>query len=420
MAALTRATKANYIIHDRIQAETTDREDHTFCGIMFPVKCKDILPLDHLVINSVAVRGALGPLTVWVTKSEDLNGEIQLSKKYWTKIYQKEHQPSFVGYKELDLSANPIILKPGQVKGIYIHSTRRGDEAIVYDNKAKQKTVDDSFITILPGRAHVSEKVFGSIPIWGWGSAWRDNREFVGQLKYGAVYKLWNPQENLSFGGSFRTAARILFMCQRRPESPFSKLPDDCLFFILNMMRWDWVNDTSVEMRREQKQRRRLRRQQMIQEADAIMDEENNDADANEQVVEGVILAEGIVLAEEEEEDEQAEDAQVDIDVNSDDDEEEEDLDFMEEDSNDDSEDADTSDNDDDESSDDDNEESSEEEEEEEYAWGDHVGSRSAFHYADDTSDSEASESDFERDENVRRIAIMRARRNILSFLRSH
>jgi len=420
MAALTRATKANYIIHDRIQAETTDREDHTFCGIMFPVKCKDILPLDHLVINSVAVRGALGPLTVWVTKSEDLNGEIQLSKKYWTKIYQKEHQPSFVGYKELDLSTNPIILKPGQVKGIYIHSTRRGDEAIVYDNKAKQKTVDDSFITILPGRAHVSEKVFGSIPIWGWGSAWRDNREFVGQLKYGAVYKLWNPQENLSFGGSFRTAARILFMCQRRPESPFSKLPDDCLFFILNMMRWDWVNDTSVEMRREQKQRRRLRRQQMIQEADAIMDEENNDADANEQVVEGVILAEGIVLAEEEEEDEQAEDAQVDIDVNSDDDEEEEDLDFMEEDSNDDSEDADTSDNDDDESSDDDNEESSEEEEEEEYAWGDHVGSRSAFHYADDTSDSEASESDFERDENVRRIAIMRARRNILSFLRSH
>ena len=30
MAALTRATKANYTIHDHIQAETTDREDHTF------------------------------------------------------------------------------------------------------------------------------------------------------------------------------------------------------------------------------------------------------------------------------------------------------------------------------------------------------------------------------------------------------
>lgn len=34
-------------------------------GIMFPVKCKDILPIDHVIINGVAVRGALGPLTVW-------------------------------------------------------------------------------------------------------------------------------------------------------------------------------------------------------------------------------------------------------------------------------------------------------------------------------------------------------------------
>lgn len=219
-----------------------------------------------------------------------------------------------------------------------------------------------------------------------------DNREFVGQLKYGAVYKLWNPSENLSFGSSFRTAARILFMCQRRVESPFSKLPDDCLFFILNMMRWDWVNDTSVEMRREQKQRRRLRRQQMIQEADAIMDEQNNHAVA------------AVADAEDD-------DAQVEVG------EEEEDPDFMDEDSSDDSEDADTSDSD-DEDSDDDDEESSEEEEE--YAWGDHVGSRSAFHFnADDSSDSEA-ESDHEQAEHARRYALMRARRNIISFLRSH
>lgn len=224
-----------------------------------------------------------------------------------------------------------------------------------------------------------------------------DNREFVGQLKYGAVYKLWNPHENMSFGGSFRTAARILFMCQRRSESPFSKLPDDCLFFILNMMRWDWVNDTSVEMKREQKQRRRLRRQQMIQEADAIMDEQNDHADANEEVVV--------------DDDEAEEVSEIDADAEED----EEDLDFMDEDSSDDSEDADTSDND------DDSDEDESSDEEEEYAWGDHVGSRSAFHYnADDTSDSENSESDVERDEHSRRIAIMRARRNILSFLRSH
>lgn len=91
-----------------------------------------------------------------------------MSKKQWKKVYEKTHPPSFAHYTELDLSANPIMLKPGQVKGVYVHSTRRGDEAIVYDNKEKQKTHDDSFLTILPGRAHLSELPFGTRPIWGW------------------------------------------------------------------------------------------------------------------------------------------------------------------------------------------------------------------------------------------------------------
>lgn len=69
-----------------------------------------------------------------------------MSKKHWTKVYEKVHPPSFMSYRELDLSSNPIIMRPGQVKGIYIHSTRRGDEAIVYDNKEKQKTHDDRYV----------------------------------------------------------------------------------------------------------------------------------------------------------------------------------------------------------------------------------------------------------------------------------
>jgi hypothetical protein len=183
-------------------------------------------------------------------------------------------------------------------------------------------------------------------------------------------------------------------MCQRRAESPFSKLPDDCLFFILNMMRWDWLNDSSSEMRREQKQLRRLRRQQSIQ--DAIMAEENSNAN--------------IEAAES--------DARADDDDDDDDDEgaeNEEDQDFMEEDSSDDSEDADSS-------GDDDDSDNASESSQGEYAWGDHVGSRNAFHYnADDSSDSDdETETDLETDERTRRIALLRARRNILSFLRSY
>lgn len=394
MAALTRAKTANYVIHDRVEAETTDREDHTFCGIMFPVKCKDTLPVDHVIINSVAVRGALGPLTVWVTNQENLSGEISMSKRAWTKIYEKTHAPSFVGYKELDLSSNPIVLKPGSVRGIYIHSTRRGDEAIVYDNKAKVKTHDDSFITILPGRAHVSEKVFGSVPIWGWGSAWRDNREFVGQIKYGACYRLWHPSENISFGGNFRRAARVLFLCQRRQESPFSWLPDDCLYYILHMMRWDWLEDTSEDMRREQKGWKRMRRQQVMAETDVAMLDADlaENAPMNEQ-------ESNIVLGVDEEEAEEGGGSHRSDEDRSDDSDDayNSGLDVS---------DVDSSDN-----------------ESEEYAWGDHVSSRSAFIYHDhgsSDSDGNSSEDEASGMQTRRRSAMMRARRSILQLLGSN
>jgi hypothetical protein len=91
---------------------------------MFPIKCKDLLPLDHLIIKSVAVRGRLGPITVWVSK-EDVpvgpNGEhrFKLRPKYWQKIYEKTHSASFRNYKQLVLDT-PIRLVPGQVRAIYV------------------------------------------------------------------------------------------------------------------------------------------------------------------------------------------------------------------------------------------------------------------------------------------------------------
>ena len=177
------------------------------------------------------------------------------------------------------------------------------------------------------------------------GSAWRDNREFVGQINYGAVYKLWNPSENMSFGANFRNAARCLLMCQRRDESPIARLPDECVYYILNMCRWDWVNDCSNEMRRSQRRVRRLERQRLEQQADQMLDEA---------AVQGVELP----------------DADVD-----------EESDLMD----------DGSDN----SGDEDFENSDEESDasDEEYAWGDHVNARDSqtFHLpeSDDDSDSE-------------------------------
>ena len=267
---------------------------------MFPVKCKELLPLDHVMIHSVAVRGRLGPLTVWVSKEEQSTQPrgFRMNPRFWEKIYERTHGPSFREYVRLDLRANPIKLMPGQTRAIYIHSTLPGDEAIVYDNRKDRRTYDDALVSILTGRAHVSTTPFGSNPIWGWGNPWRDQREFVGRLEYGAVYRLWNPQEFLNFGEKFQQVARTLFLCQRRWESPLSRLPDECIFYILNMCRWDWANDSPADMkimRKKQKARAAAGWQMQIEQ-------EQNRSEEMAPVAAAAAAAQLPVLAPEEEE----------------------------------------------------------------------------------------------------------------------
>mmetsp|Transcript_39419 Transcript_39419/g.45398 ORF Transcript_39419/g.45398 Transcript_39419/m.45398 type:complete len:486 (+) Transcript_39419:198-1655(+) len=317
MAALHRPTNATYETHENVTIDTQDNEDHTFCGIMFPVKCKDILPVDHLVIKSVSVRGQLGSMTVWVSNedgnrrrstsngtddnvhgissiNEDRNRHrnsrnilglrnngggggggntpnntqhrIPLSPSSWTKLYEKHHDPCpRHQYTELVFN-EPVRIKPGELRAFYIHSTLPGDKAIVYDNSyygSTDKRFEDDKIIIITGRAHVSTTCFGQDPIWGWGNAWRDRREFVGRISYGTVYKLWNPEVQPKFGRYFQDGSRSLFLCQRRWESPFSMLPDEAIFYILNMCRWDWFEDDNVTMK-ERRKREKVRNKHLI------------------------------------------------------------------------------------------------------------------------------------------------------------
>lgn len=245
---------------------------------MFPVKARAVLPVERIVIHSVAVRGQLGQMTVWVS-NEDVVGSgnggnhytFRLNQRRWTKVYEKFHAPSRRKYDILDLSSNPIVLAPGQVRAIYIHSTLPGDEAIVYDNshfgtlprRNAHVRYEDDCISIYSGKAHLSCSPFGQTPIWGWGNAWRDRREFVGQINYGTVYKLWSPERHLCFGSKFCKATHAMLLCQRRYESPVSMLPDECIYYILNMCRWDWFEDRGNQMKVEQRARRKKIRQEV-------------------------------------------------------------------------------------------------------------------------------------------------------------
>uniref|UniRef100_A0A7S2RS17 Uncharacterized protein n=1 Tax=Rhizochromulina marina TaxID=1034831 RepID=A0A7S2RS17_9STRA len=235
MAALVRPKTANYTVSDSFLVDTADNEDHTFSGVMFTIECRKELPLDLVEIYSISVRGALGPLTVWVTP-DSWRGKHE-DESAWSKVYERTHNPSYREFVELKFSA-PVVVESGKSIGVYVHSRRPDDEAIVYDDQHSRVTHQDRFITIGPGLAHLCDEPFSSWHPWG---AWRQRRQFVGQVSYGAKYTLWNPEVHQNFPVAFRHLARLLLFIKQQPDCPISRCSNDILFYILNMCRWDWV-----------------------------------------------------------------------------------------------------------------------------------------------------------------------------------
>ncbi|GMH85779.1 hypothetical protein TrST_g4814 [Triparma strigata] len=245
MAAVNRpATSTTLSLHHTDSLTTSDNEDHTFSGILFPIKCETALPLDTLHITSFSVRGSLGPMTIWKTKEPVPEaGSISADPDLWEKIYDKTHPSSRKTLVPLTLSS-PLILKPSETYGIYIHSSLPGDTALVYDNYCGRGPIyTDPYLTLLSGHAHVSNRPFGKTSMWGWGSPWRNGRCFVGKISYGCLYKLWNPWCYLSYGSKFRDVTTSLFILQRR-TCIWATLPDEVIMYILNMCPFTWFDDT--------------------------------------------------------------------------------------------------------------------------------------------------------------------------------
>jgi len=234
-AILNRPKVANYIVNERITVDTRDHEDHTFCGVMFDVSCKETLPVAFLEISGVAVRGELGPMTVWVTPNT-FAGK-QEDQTHWKQLYSRKHSPSPDHLVSLEFP-EPVRLARGERVGFYVHSGRPGDTGIVYDEQRSRYTHDGDLFRIHPGLAHISNRPFGRTGLWG--HPWREHREFVGRLAVGVGWQLWNPETNKLFPPAFRSSAACLFLCAGRPSSPLHCLSDMVLLYILNMCRWDW------------------------------------------------------------------------------------------------------------------------------------------------------------------------------------
>jgi len=254
MTSLTRRISC----HENVTVDTAGRREHTFCGVMFPVGIKRNIPIEKVSIQSLSVRGHLGPITVWVAgiKSPfNVSEQVLHYSKTWHLIYQRFHPPSMHRYVALEIP--PLILHPGESCIFYIHSSHRSDQAIVYENAHSHITYQDDVININAGRAHISTRPFGALSFWGYPGAWRDDRAFVGQLQYGITYKSWNPHIHVNFGQAYDQMVLTLLMCRRRTESPISLLSDDSLFLLLQMCGYNWASACYPSKKRRRKRSRR-------------------------------------------------------------------------------------------------------------------------------------------------------------------
>lgn len=232
---------------------------------MFPVKIKDDIPIEYVKIQSLSVRGQLGPMTVWVagikaaspqennfyhyhTRPDAPHGRQQQQQvlkysKTWHKVYQRVHAPSMHRYVSFKIS--PVTLKPGESCVFYIHSSQRSDQSIAYENAQKPITFQDDVISIYAGRSHLSTRPFGSLNIWGYPGAWKDDRAFVGQLRYCVTNISWKPNIHVHFGQAYDQMVLTLLLCRRRSKSPISLLSDDNIFLILQMCGYNWASNSS-------------------------------------------------------------------------------------------------------------------------------------------------------------------------------
>eukprot|EP00617_Octactis_speculum_P003935 CAMPEP_0185781428 /NCGR_PEP_ID=MMETSP1174-20130828/102392_1 /TAXON_ID=35687 /ORGANISM="Dictyocha speculum, Strain CCMP1381" /LENGTH=433 /DNA_ID=CAMNT_0028471407 /DNA_START=52 /DNA_END=1350 /DNA_ORIENTATION=- len=235
MAALFRQKEADYVVSEHVEVDTQDHEDHTFSGVMFTIEAKTSLPVDFIQVDSISVRGALGPMTVWVTPDswEDKYEE----KSAWQKIYDTNHTDSFENFVALTFT-EPVIIPKSKSVGMYVHSKRQGDESIVYDDQRARYTHSDQFIRVGPGLAHLSNEPFSGYHPWG---AWRERRQFVGRVSYGAKFQLWQPECHAAFPPVFKDLVNLFLMTKPQDACPISWMSNDILFYILNMLRHDWI-----------------------------------------------------------------------------------------------------------------------------------------------------------------------------------
>ena len=129
-AILQRPVEANYTTTEAYNVVTEDQEDHTFSGIMFDVFARNdgatkYLPIEHVEITGIGVRGDLGRMRVFALdgshKADDRWEDFEL----WRQVHAGVHEPSpnefhvlpFFNPDSLPAPPLPWHERPGSSKG---------------------------------------------------------------------------------------------------------------------------------------------------------------------------------------------------------------------------------------------------------------------------------------------------------------
>lgn len=242
MAALNYVGKqADYVYDQSLTLDTVDHEDHTFCGIMWNISCKEGAPITTLNVTSIAVRGSLGDVSVYATNDPNTPYDrVSTKPDKWSCHYTGHLPPSWRSYTTIQLDL-PVEMCRGETRGFYVHSTDPGDSSIVYDNYStyRSRTMEDEHIGVKRGMAHLGIIPFSNVSQYGWGT-WRNNREFVGRINYGTRQILWRKDVHVEFPEVWRTGAATFYMMN---ALSFQGLPADVVEYILNMCGWSWFKE---------------------------------------------------------------------------------------------------------------------------------------------------------------------------------
>mmetsp|Transcript_12713 Transcript_12713/g.24117 ORF Transcript_12713/g.24117 Transcript_12713/m.24117 type:complete len:425 (-) Transcript_12713:125-1399(-) len=221
--------------------------DHCYNGIVFDVAA--MAPFE-VVVTSVSVGGMLGHVRVFARQRPWAGDGIQTcsstsvwGRRYemdpteWKMVANVECSPSWDKCHRIELDS-PLVLLPGQRRGLYVHSNLPNDLGIQYQSYSRNTPFAQSeHVTLHPGLGHTS-----SIPFdreHGW---YRGLRGLAGEVTYTAQVKMWSPNTHRVFPQNMQQAARSLIMCHYKNESVLSKLPLDVVLRILECCDWTWAD----------------------------------------------------------------------------------------------------------------------------------------------------------------------------------